>query len=50
MFVNFAHCGETVDAGRWPKLAAYVKRLHGRPSFKALVDEESPLVTSLRAA
>jgi glutathione S-transferase len=50
MFVNFAHCGETVDAARWPKLAAYVKRLHARASFKALVDEESPFIKSLRAA
>jgi glutathione S-transferase len=50
MFVNFAHCGETIDAARWPKLASYVKRLHARPSFKALVEEESPFVTSLRAA
>jgi len=50
MFVNFAHCGETVDAARWPRLAAYVKRLHARSSFRALVDEESPVVKSLIAA
>lgn len=39
-FVNFAHGGETVDAGRWPKLAAYLERIHARPSFKALIEEE----------
>ncbi len=50
MFVNFAHCGESVDAARWPKLAAYVQRLHARPSFKAMLDEESPLIKTLRAA
>jgi glutathione S-transferase len=50
MFVNFAHCGESIDAGRWPKLAAYVKRLHARPSFKSLLDEETPFINSLRAA
>jgi len=38
--VNFAHAGETVDAGRWPKLAAYAERLHARPSFKARIEEE----------
>ena len=38
--VNFAHGGETVDASRWPKLAAYVERIHARPSFKALIEEE----------
>jgi glutathione S-transferase len=50
MFVNFAHSGESVDAARWPKLAAYVQRLHARPSFKAMLDEETPLIKSLRAA
>ncbi len=50
MFVNFAHCGESVDAARWPKLAAYVQRLHARPSFKAMIDEETPFIKSLRAA
>ena len=50
MFVNFHHAGEMLDTGRWPKLAAYVKRLHERPSFKAMIDEESPLVKSVRAA
>jgi len=39
-FVNFAHGQEKVDAGRWPKLAAYVERLHARPSFKAIIEEE----------
>jgi glutathione S-transferase len=49
-FVNFAHAGEMLDAARWPKLAAYVARLHARPSFKSLIDEESPLVKRFRAA
>ncbi|MEI9885120.1 MAG: glutathione S-transferase family protein [Rhizomicrobium sp.] len=49
-FANFAHAGAALDAGRWPKLAAYVARIHGRPSFKALIDEESPLVKRFRAA
>jgi glutathione S-transferase len=39
-FVNLAHAGESVDAGRWPKLAAYVGRIHARPSFKALIEQE----------
>jgi glutathione S-transferase len=39
-FVNFAHAGESVDAKRWPQLAAYVERVHARPSFKALIEEE----------
>lgn len=39
-FVNLAHGGETVDGARWPRLDAYLSRIHGRPSFKALVEEE----------
>lgn len=50
MIVNFEHAGETVDTGRWPKLAAYVKRMHERPSFKACIDEERPFIQRVRAA
>jgi glutathione S-transferase len=39
-FVNFNHGGESVDAGRWPSLAAYLQRVLARPSFKSLVEEE----------
>ena len=50
MLVNFDHAGETVDAARWPKLAAYTQRLHDRPSFKKLIEEDRPFVQQLRAA
>ena len=40
LFVNLAHGGERVDPARWPNLAAYVERVHARPSFKALIEEE----------
>ena len=39
-FVNLQHAGERVDAGRWPKLAAYLERVHGRPSMKGLIEQE----------
>lgn len=39
-FVNLAHAGVTVDAKRFPKLAAYLERIHARPSYKALIEEE----------
>ncbi|MEE3332056.1 MAG: hypothetical protein VX246_14420 [Myxococcota bacterium] len=39
-FVNFAYGGESVDAARWPGLAAYIDRTSGRPSFKQLPEEE----------
>jgi glutathione S-transferase len=41
-FVNLRHAGVGVDAKRWPKLARYIAAVHGRPSFKALIDEEAP--------
>jgi len=45
-FVNFRHAGGQIDAGRWPKLARYVAAIHARPSFKALIDEESAVFGS----
>jgi glutathione S-transferase len=50
MLVNFRHAGEALDTKRWPKLAAYIARIHARPSFKALIDEESAIVQRFRAA
>src|SRR6476646_11455559 len=48
MFVNLHHAGESVDAARWPKLAAFVERMARRPSLRALIDEESPFVQRVR--
>jgi glutathione S-transferase len=39
-FANYQHAGYGVDAARWPKLAAFVKRVLGRPSFAACIEEE----------
>ena len=50
MLVNFDHAGETLDASRWPRLAAFTARLHERPSFKTAIDEERKLVRRVRAA
>lgn len=35
-----AYCGERVDAACWPRLAAYIDRVHARPSYKAIIEEE----------
>src|SRR6202000_1563023 len=50
MFVNFELAGETVDEKRWPKLAAYVKRIHARPLFQKNTAQEAAFVERLRAA
>ena len=39
-FVNFQLAGYTLDAKRWPKLAAYIAKVHSRPSFKAVINTE----------
>jgi glutathione S-transferase len=39
-FVNLMFAGYGVDAKRWPKLAAYINRIHSRPSFKSAIDQE----------
>ena len=39
-FVNYSHAGEKPDAKRWPRLTAYLQRVHSRPSYKALIEEE----------
>jgi glutathione S-transferase len=39
-FVNFIHCGITVDAGRHPKTAAFVEAMLARPSFAPIVAQE----------
>jgi glutathione S-transferase len=43
-FVNFEHAGEKVDAKRWPRLTDYLARIHGRPSYKAIIEEEKAFV------
>lgn len=47
MFVNIEHAGEKACS---PKVDAYVKRIHARPSFRAVIEEETPMVQRFRAA
>jgi glutathione S-transferase len=39
-FVNALHSDVKVDGKRWPKVATYVERIHARPSFQKLIEEE----------
>ena len=41
--VNWEHAGERIDAARHPRMAAYIARLHARPSFKTLIEQERKL-------
>lgn len=47
IFVNFGHAGEKVDRAGWPRLADYVDRLHGRPSFARVFEMERAVVGSI---
>lgn len=47
IFLNLRHGGEEVDGSRWPRLAAYVSRIHARPSFAAIIDTERQALGSL---
>jgi glutathione S-transferase len=39
--------GVDIDAGRWPKLAAYVDALHARPSFAAIIEKDRAAVAAM---
>ena len=47
MLAQLGHARLEVDAGRWPKLAAYAQRVHGRPSFKSCIEEEKQIFASM---
>ena len=42
-FVNLRHAGVAPERARWPKLRGFLDRLLARPSFKACIEEESPI-------
>ena len=47
--INLQHGGESLDAGRWPRLAALHERLCQRSSVQALLPQEHSLLEKLRA-
>lgn len=49
MLANFAHV-EAFNAARWPRLDGFMNHLHGRPSFKNLIESEVPFVKRFLAA
>ena len=50
MLVNMQHAGETVDARRWPKFAAYSANILARPSFAKCVEAESRFIARVRGS
>lgn len=43
-FVNLRLAGENPDARRWPRLHAFLKRMHGRPSLQAVIQPILPIL------
>ena len=42
-FVNLRHAGIAPERKRWPRLRGFLDRMWGRPSFKACIEEETPV-------
>ena len=42
-FVNLRHAGVAPERKRWPRLRAYLDRMHARPAFAKLIAEELPI-------
>ena len=49
-FANYKYGDGEVDAKRWPRLAAWVERVHGRPSFKALIESDLQGISTMKQA
>jgi len=43
ILVNSRHAGFAPERKRFPKLRAFLDRMWGRPSFKKLIDEDTPV-------
>ncbi|MDJ0866793.1 MAG: glutathione S-transferase family protein [Myxococcota bacterium] len=41
--VNLRHAGVAPARARWPRLRGFLDRMHARPSFAALIEEETPI-------
>jgi len=41
--VNLRHAGVAPKRTRWPRLRAFLDRMHSRPSFKRTIEEETPI-------
>jgi len=40
ILAQYRHARGEIDAKRWPRLVAYVERVHSRPSIKGLIEED----------
>lgn len=50
LLVNLQHAGAAIDAGKYPRLAAYRDAMFARPSFAATIAVETASIQKARAA
>jgi glutathione S-transferase len=48
-FANLKHLNVEIDAGRWPKTAAFTKRILSRPSFAPWIEREAAFLEKAAA-
>ena len=48
VFLNAKYAGHEVDARNWPRLAAYLKRMHTNPLYVTRVEQERVVLDGLR--
>jgi len=46
-FVNFSYGNESIDASRWPNSAAYINRLHARPTIAPMMVQEAAFIQKI---
>lgn len=46
-FANYKYGSEQIDPQRWPNMAAYINRLHARPSFASLIEREAGFIQKI---
>lgn len=44
---NLLYGGAQVDAARWPRFAAYIERIHARPSFQKVMEDDRAAVAQI---
>lgn len=47
--MNVCYCSDGLDAGRWPRVAAWLDRVKARPSVAEALAQEAPIVAGMLA-
>ena len=50
VFVTFLSAGDMIDSNKYPLLAAYIAKIHARPSFQKVLQSEKAYMNQSKAA